>query len=238
MEVAVNLAAEGVSMRRGEQSAATGTRQNTGDIFLMLIQNLIDGTDVQITEGMTELLTSQGDTEEDDNLLAGFAGMLLQNPEILPVDILNLVSGNETQASDILESVASGTENPNAAVAAAKLMSMFRDENGQLILPETIDAVETQKPNVEQTAQPTAKTTDAEAMLQIPVTQASYSEQGANASDLMGERQFRNAVSEVKEGLAAGPAKDEHEETTEALDVDSIGASKPQNIFEYGLKTV
>lgn len=239
MEVAVNLAAEGVSMHRGERSATATRAANSGDIFLMLIQNLIDNTDVQITEGMTELLSSQSGVDEDENLLAGFAGMLLQNPENIPVDILNLLSEGETQNGGILEAISGNKDNGAAALAAVKLMSLFRDENGKLILPQS----ETLLPNGEsgsnageEKANQAVQTAFENALLKTEVTEVSYTEQGVKAADVLGERQFRSAIDEVKQSLGAEGAKDDGKKTSE-IDVDALGANKPNNIFEYGLKT-
>lgn len=239
MEVAVNLAAEGVSMHRGERSATTTRAANSGDIFLMLIQNLIDNTDVQITEGMTELLSSQSGVDEDENLLAGFAGMLLQNPENIPVDILNLLSEGETQNGGILEAISGNKDNGAAALAAVKLMSLFRDDNGKLILPQS----ETLLPNGEsgsnageEKANQAVQTAFENALLKTEVTEVSYTEQGVKAADVLGERQFRSAIDEVKQSLGAEGAKDDGKKTSE-IDVDALGANKPNSIFEYGLKT-
>ncbi len=241
MEVAVNLAAEGVSMHRGERSAATKMAANSGDIFLMLIQNLIDGTDVQITEGMTNLLSSQSGVDEDENLLAGFAGMLLQNPENIPVDILNLLSEGEGQNGEVLEKT-SGVKDNAAALAALKLMSMFKDTDAQLNMPKS-EAIGNQleeslktdsKLNLNtETKLTQAAQTELENVLSK--TEISYTEQGVKTADVLGERQFRNAVDEVRQRLGANTETDESKQTDE-IDVDSLGANKPNNIFEYELK--
>lgn len=247
MEAVTKLAVENVSQLQSGRSVSKAlSQQGSGDIFLMLIQNLIDGVS-ENTEGLEGMLLGNGSTkEEDTNLMQSFAGMMLQNPEILPVDIMQLLGKEQDGEQSTVDLISSIIKDTGGQQGGIDVLALLKNLPKETVTSELASQLTDLATATKTTAQPNESIND---KFSIPILKAEYTESAQSKSDgeinaLLAERQFRTTIDEVKQNLDARPKEEietlgggekKQETKTEVLADTSTGKTEA-DVFPKELK--
>ena len=181
MEAVTKLAVENVSQLQSGRSVSKAlSQQGSGDIFLMLIQNLIEGVS-ENTEGLEGMLLGNGSTkEEDTNLMQSFAGMMLQNPEILPVDIMQLLGKEQDGEQSTVDLISSIIKDTGGQQGGIDVLALLKNLPKETVTSELASQLTDLATATKTTAQPNESIND---KFSIPILKAEYTESAQSKSD-------------------------------------------------------